>query len=164
MFLYFKRREKRGKREAPRPRFLVLRRKTLTVGAALLAAAAIFGAVNAPAAVRASVATRQLPIYCVERDQKVCSISFDAAWGADNTQRILDVLPDYGVKCTFFVVGNWADQYPDEVRAAGEQHAHGVLFPVELADERAGLIARLARAEALEHPRALLVRNALKEL
>jgi hypothetical protein len=37
MFLYFKRREKRGKREAPRPRFLVLRRKTLTVGAALLA-------------------------------------------------------------------------------------------------------------------------------
>ena len=81
MFLYFKRREKRGKREAPRPRFLVLRRKTLTVGAALLAAAAIFGAVNAPAAVRASVATRQLPIYCVERDQKVCSISFDAAWG-----------------------------------------------------------------------------------
>ena len=106
MFLYFKRREKRGKREVPRPRFLVLRRKTLTVGTALLAAAAIFGAVNAPAAVRASVATRQLPIYCVERDQKVCSISFDAAWGADNTQKILDVLADYGVKATFFVVGN----------------------------------------------------------
>ena len=106
MFLYFKRREKCGKREAPRPRFLVLWRKTLTVGAALLAAAAIFGAVNATAAVRASAATRQLPIYCVERDQKVCSISFDAAWGADNTQKILDVLTDYGVKATFFVVGN----------------------------------------------------------
>ena len=117
MFLYFKRREKRGKREAPRLRFLVLRRKTLTVGTALLAAAAIFGAVNAPAAVRASVATRQLPIYCVERDQKVCSISFDAAWGADNTQKILDVLADYGVKATFFVVGNWADQYPEQAKA-----------------------------------------------
>ena len=117
MFLYFKRREKRGKREAPRLRFLVLRRKTLTVGAALLAAAAIFGAVNAPAAVRASVATRQLPIYCVERDQKVCSISFDAAWGADNTQKILDVLADYGVKATFFVAGNWADQYPEQAKA-----------------------------------------------
>ena len=62
MFLYFKRREKRGKREAPQDK------KSRTVGAALLAAAAIFGAVNAPAAVRASVATRQLPIYCVERD------------------------------------------------------------------------------------------------
>ena len=112
MFLHFGWRKKRGKREVVEPRFLVLRRRTLTVGAALLAALAIFGAVNAPAAVRASAATRQLPIYCVERDQKVCSISFDAAWGADNTQKILDVLADYGVKCTFFVVGNWADQYP----------------------------------------------------
>ena len=117
MFLRFALRKKRGKREAAKPRFLVLRRRTLTVGAALLAAAAIFGAVNAPAAVRASAATRQLPIYCVERDQKVCSISFDAAWGADNTQKILDVLADYGVKATFFVVGNWADQYPEQAKA-----------------------------------------------
>ena len=81
MFLHFDLRKKRGKHEPVKPRFLVLRRRTLTLGAALLAAAAIFGAVNAPAAVRASAATRQLPIYCVERDQKVCSISFDAAWG-----------------------------------------------------------------------------------
>ena len=53
----------------------------------------------------------------MERDQKVCSISFDAAWGADNTQEILDVLADYGVKATFFVVGNWADQYPEQAKA-----------------------------------------------
>ena len=69
------------------------------------------------AAVSASAATRQLPIYCVQRDQKVCSISFDAAWGADNTQKILDVLKEYGVTCTFFVVGNWADQYPEQAKA-----------------------------------------------
>ena len=104
MFLHFHRGRKRGKREIVKPRFFVLRRRTLTFGAALLMAVAIFGAVNAPAAVRASAATRQLPIYCVERDQKVCSISFDAAWGADNTQRILDVLADYGVKCTLSFV------------------------------------------------------------
>ena len=48
----------------------------------------------------------------------MCSISFDAAWGgADNTQKILDVLADYGVKATFFVVGNWADQYPEQAKA-----------------------------------------------
>lgn len=88
MFLHFHRGRKRGKREIVKPCFFVLRRRTLTFGAALLMAVAIFGAVNAPAAVRASAATRQLPIYCVERDQKVCSISFDAAWGADNTQRM----------------------------------------------------------------------------
>ena len=37
--------------------------------------------------------------------------------GADNTQEILDVLADYGVKATFFVVGNWADQYPEQAKA-----------------------------------------------
>ena len=37
--------------------------------------------------------------------------------GADNTQKILDVLADYGVKATFFVVGNWADQYPEQAKA-----------------------------------------------
>lgn len=37
--------------------------------------------------------------------------------GADNTQKILDVLKEYGVTCTFFVVGNWADQYPEQAKA-----------------------------------------------
>ena len=50
-------------------------------GAALLAAAAIFYVVNYPVSVSAAAAARQLPIYSVERSQKVCSISFDAAWG-----------------------------------------------------------------------------------
>ena len=40
MFLQFALRKKRGKRETAKPRFLVLRRRTLTVGAALLAALA----------------------------------------------------------------------------------------------------------------------------
>ena len=37
--------------------------------------------------------------------------------GADNTQKILDVLADYGVKATFFVVGNWAGPYPEQAKA-----------------------------------------------
>lgn len=119
MFFHFKR-NRAQKAERKPPRFLILKRKWLTLAAAGLAAAAIFAAVNYPAAVSASTATRQLPIYCVQRDQKVCSISFDAAWGADNTQKILDVLSEYGVTCTFFVVGNWADQYPEQAKAIVE--------------------------------------------
>ena len=67
-------------KNARKVKFLVFRKKWLMLSAAALCAAAIFCAVNVPAAVSASVATRQLPIYCVERDQKMCSISFDAAW------------------------------------------------------------------------------------
>ena len=116
MRVQFGRRKKSERDKKPR-RFRVLGRKGLALGAAGRAAAAILAAVNYPAAVSASAAARQLPIYCVQRDQKVCSISFDAAWGADNTQKILDVLKEYGVTCTFFVVGNWADQYPEQAKA-----------------------------------------------
>ena len=56
---------------------------------------------------------RELPIYCVEREDKVVSISFDASWGADKTIAILDILDKYNVKTTFFLVGGWVDKYPD---------------------------------------------------
>lgn len=77
------------KKAAGKAKLIVLRRRWLTLGAAALCAAAIFGAVSVPAAVSASVATRQLPIYCVERDQKVCSISFDAAWGDGRVRQLI---------------------------------------------------------------------------
>ena len=67
--------------ECRKPKFLVLKRRWLTLGAAVLAAAGVFAAVNYPAAVSTAATTRQLPIYSVERAQKVCAISFDAAWG-----------------------------------------------------------------------------------
>ena len=48
---------------------------------------------------------RKLPIYCVDRKDKVVSISFDAAWGNEQTQTLLDILSQKGVKSTFFLVG-----------------------------------------------------------
>ena len=59
---------------------------------------------------------RELPIYCVQRDDKVVSISFDASWGADKTIAILDILDKYNVKTTFFLVGGWVDHYPEMVK------------------------------------------------
>lgn len=59
---------------------------------------------------------RELPIYSVSRDDKVIAISFDASWGADKTISILDILDHYGVKTTFFLVGNWVEKYPDMVQ------------------------------------------------
>ena len=50
----------------------------------------------------ASAAARQLPIYCVQRDQKLVSISFDAAWGNEDTQQLIDILGQYQVPATFF--------------------------------------------------------------
>lgn len=62
-------------------KLLLIRRKLLTTAACLLAAAGMFYVVNHPAIVGASATTRQLPVYCVARDQKVAALTFDAAWG-----------------------------------------------------------------------------------
>ncbi|MBP3520665.1 MAG: hypothetical protein J6J87_04895 [Oscillospiraceae bacterium] len=62
-------------------KMFLLKKKTLTVLACLLAAGGMLWAVNSPLVIGASATTRQLPIYCVQRDQKTISISFDAAWG-----------------------------------------------------------------------------------
>lgn len=60
---------------------LWVRKRHMVILGGILIALAIFCAVNMPPSVATSVATRQLPIYCVDRDDNVISISFDAAWG-----------------------------------------------------------------------------------
>ena len=62
-------------------RIFLLRRRHIAVLAALVLAAGIFYAVAYPSFVTTSASERQLPIYCVQRDQKLVSVSFDAAWG-----------------------------------------------------------------------------------
>ncbi len=62
---------------------------------------------------------KKVPIYSVGRDEndKVISISFDAAWGNEDTQQLIDILEKYNIKATFFLVGEWVDKYPESVKA-----------------------------------------------
>ena len=59
---------------------------------------------------------RELPIYCVKTDENKVALSFDAAWGNDDTQTILDILKKHNVKATFFMTGGWVESYPDDVK------------------------------------------------
>ncbi len=94
-----------------------LKRRALAAIAAVAVVAAMAAVTNLPSAITASATTRQLPIYCVDRDQKMVSISFDAAWGNEDTQQLIDILAQYNVKATFFVVGDWVEKYPESVKA-----------------------------------------------
>ena len=85
-----------------------------------LAAALILWTVNNPAIVGVSATERQLPVYCVQRDDNKIAISFDAAWGNEDTQKLIDILSAFGVRTTFFVVGDWAEKYPESVKALHE--------------------------------------------
>lgn len=101
-------------------KLVVIHRKLLTILACLAASVLMFTLINHPAIVGASASARQLPIYCVQRDQKMISISFDAAWGNEDTQQLIDILEQYQVKATFFVVGEWVDKYPESVKALSD--------------------------------------------
>lgn len=59
---------------------------------------------------------KDLPIYNVDTSEKKVALSFDAAWGCDDTIRILDILDKYNVKVTFFMTGGWVNSYPDMVK------------------------------------------------
>ena len=59
---------------------------------------------------------KELPIYSVKTEKPQVAISFDAAWGNEDTQKILDTLKKYNVKATFFMTGGWVESYPEDVK------------------------------------------------
>ncbi len=59
---------------------------------------------------------RLVPIYNVDTTEKKVAITFDSAWGADKTTQIVDMVKEYGINATFFLVGFWVEEYPDMVR------------------------------------------------
>ncbi len=62
------------------------------------------------------VNANELPIYSVETDEKVVSITFDSAWSIDDLDEILNILKSHNCVATFFVEGNWANNNPDAVK------------------------------------------------
>lgn len=63
---------------------------------------------------------KQLPIYSVECSGNKAAITFDCAWGAEDIPQILDTLKKEEVKATFFIVGQWAEKFPDKVKMISE--------------------------------------------
>ena len=62
-------------------KIVFLRRKVLVAVGCLAAAFLMCWVAASPKAVGVAATDRQLPIYCVRRDQKVVSLTFGAAWG-----------------------------------------------------------------------------------
>ncbi len=68
-------------------------------------------------AVSSRTTKRELPIYGVQTDEKKVALSFDAAWGNEDTQTLLDILAKHDVHVTFFMTGGWIESYPEDVKA-----------------------------------------------
>lgn len=59
---------------------------------------------------------RKVPVYSVGTSEKKMAITFDVNWGDDKTNEILDILDKYNVKATFYIIGLWCDDYPEQVK------------------------------------------------
>ena len=111
-------------------------------------------------------AKKVLPIYSVEREDKVISVTFDASWGGDKTLKILDLLDQYGAKATFFLVGIWVDKYPELVKEIAERgheignHSNSHAHFTQISDSKihAELDACSDKIEALTGTRPTLFR------
>ena len=62
-------------------RFQGVHEKKWTLAAAFVVGLALALCSMLPRAVATATTQRDLPIYCVQKDSKVCSLTFDAAWG-----------------------------------------------------------------------------------
>lgn len=104
-------------------RFCVIKSKTIKI-CIFMAIVAVLLSLSVGGATSAEVyfgySTRKVPIYNVETDEKQVAITFDAAWGADKTQGILDILKEFDCRATFFLVGFWVDDYGEMTKAIDE--------------------------------------------
>lgn len=62
-------------------------------------------------------ATRKLPIYAVQTDEKQIAVTFDAAWTNQDTDELIKILEKHDAVATFFIVGDWAEKFPESVKA-----------------------------------------------
>ena len=77
-------------------------------------------------AVSSTYGDKELPIYCVDTEENKISISFDAAWGAEDFSKIMEILDKHEVKTTFFMTGEWVEKYPDCVKTLVEKDSASI--------------------------------------
>jgi polysaccharide deacetylase family sporulation protein PdaB len=95
---------------------------------------------------------RLVPIYFVDMEEKKIAISFDASWGNEYTQKILDILKENEIKSTFFLTGFWIEKYPDLVKKiVAEGHElgnHTFTHPHLNTLDKAGIKTELERVHS----------------
>lgn len=95
-------------------------RTIIAVAATLITVAILLSVLYTPN-IETFASSRKLPVYGVQTEEKKVALTFDAAWGADKTSAIMDILEQYGAKGTFFLVGFWVDEYPEKVKEIVER-------------------------------------------
>ena len=99
--------------------FLIFsKEKIQTYAVSILTVAVLIAVANIKniSAIPASVTEKYLPIYNVQTEENKIAFTMNCAWNADDIDSILETLKNNNVHITFFIVGEWADKYPEAVK------------------------------------------------
>lgn len=133
--------------------FIVRKRVLLSAFTALAALLLLIPLLQPLAEPAAGTATDTLPIYAVETAEKKVAVTFNAAWDDSGLDSILETLTAYDCRCTFFLVGTWAEKYPEaarKIKEAGHEIAsHSYDHAHYTALESAEMQADVEKADAV---------------
>lgn len=104
--------------------FVVDKWKAIRYAFAILVIGFVFtlaGKMSADIIATVATPSKKLPIYCIETQSNDISLTFDCAWGAEDMPQILDILKTNDVRATFFVLGEWAEKFPDIIKRMSEE-------------------------------------------
>lgn len=108
--LFSEKREGQSSKEEAKSKVM----RSLKYGVYLITAFALVRGVLVTARANITVSNtvngRELPIYCVETKEPEIALTFDAAWGNEDTAKILEILEKNDVRVTFFMTGGWVDK------------------------------------------------------
>ncbi|MGM0601751.1 MAG: polysaccharide deacetylase family protein [Bacillota bacterium] len=96
---------------------------------------------------------RLVPVYRVDTDKNIISITVDGAWGSSKTEALLKVFSKYNVKVTFFFAGIWLEENQalvDKIISSGhrvENHSYTHRHIVEL--EKKEIIKEIEQTDTL---------------
>ncbi len=101
---------------------VTIKKKNIAIVVAVIAVIVTLSSILGSTSLATAIASsRKIPIYEVETEQKQVALTFDASWGADKTSEIMDILDEYDMKATFFLVGFWIDEYGELVSEINER-------------------------------------------
>lgn len=63
----------------------------------------------------------KIPVYSVDTVRKEISLTFNCAWDNKGIDELMKILDEENIRCTFFFVGSFAENYPEEVRKIYER-------------------------------------------
>ncbi len=96
------------------------KKRLIAAAAAAVICAAGIGWMGANEAVAVQATSGRVPIYSVEpadETAKPIALTFNCAWDNSDVISVLQTLEKNDITATFFLVGQWAEKYPDSVKA-----------------------------------------------